>query len=163
MFTVCIDPGIGGTGYAVFRNLQRKWKKTRRPLKTGMVPPPDKDHRVSWQHKVVWYSNQLRIELCNYNLTNAYIEMPEFWTRSAKSYASTKQGNLFKLAYLVGAIGDMLYMHHSIIPELLAPSKWKGQLSKSVVDKRIRRAIGKNYPEHVSDAVGIGLSVQGKL
>ncbi|GAG23731.1 unnamed protein product, partial [marine sediment metagenome] len=42
-------------------------------------------------------------------------------------------------------------------------NEWKEQLTKGAVDKRIKRAIGEVYPEHVSDAVGMGLAVQGLL
>ena len=172
MYTACIDPGLGGTGVAVFRDLDRKWKKPRKPRLAWELQHMPKlwyrqnagNFQEKWLAKVAWLSDQLRLTIMNYNLTSAYLELPELWSGSAKSQSAAVQGDLFKLTYLIGNYAQVLRWTWAVEPRLLRPREWKGQMSKSVIARRVYRSIERRYEsEHILEAVGIGLSLQGVL
>ena len=152
---IAIDPGLNGTtGYAIFHpSLYKK------PVSDGIITKARKASE-SWivECQRIAYDIKLMAKPCD----EAFIEMPEFWAGNAKSYTATAQGDLFKLAFLVGSITQEL---SSVLVDvtLLAPRQWKGQLKKEMVDRRIAYILHRKYPNHVSDAVGIGLYVLGLL
>ena len=76
--------------------------------------------------------------------------------------ASASRVDLFKLTILTGVLADVAYTDGAEVV-LVKPGEWKGQLSKESAGRRIKRAFGKRWPNHVEDAVGIGLAVQGRL
>jgi hypothetical protein len=80
---------------------------------------------------------------------------------SAKSWSSAVEGHLIDLAHctgmLVGSFEEGLQW--AIIP----PTRWKGQLTKKVVQARIKEVTGCNFDGHEADAVGLGLWHLGKL
>ena len=145
-----IDPGLNGhTGWA-------KWYgNIPTPYKTGVTKAWTGEH---WEQEA--RLTALEILTASNGVNAVFIEMPEFWAGSVKSYTSTAKGDLFKLSFLVGCISAAL----GTVPlNLLTPRQWKGQLKKAMVDRRIFAAIGKEYPEHISDAVGMGLFLKGML
>jgi len=99
------------------------------------------------------------------------LEMPELWSGSAISNASAthkakpgEPADLFKLVYLVGVLGAAALAAVGNLPVLATPAEWKGQLAKDMVTRRIQSALpGCAFRDHEWDAVGMGLSAQGKL
>lgn len=176
MYSVCIDPGVTGTGIAIFRVKQLKkradGKPTRIPIIAEELPRMTKkwyrlrqdDYQSKWMAKVDWYAWQLRLAVANYNLTSAYMEFPEQWGASEKSQAAAQKGDLMKLAFLCGAFANTLAYAWAVQTTLLFPRDWKGQMSKKVVAKRVRRAIHRVYESnHITEAVGMGIHLQGRL
>jgi hypothetical protein len=150
---ICIDPGLNGhTGYAIFN------RGNNTPLNTGTVN--QLRLKTNWNYEVLHIGNNLA--QIGASCQEAFIEMPEFWSGSALSYASTAQGDLFKLAYLVGALAQALH-NINVVTTLLHPREWKGNMKKEMIDRRIKFIINREYPNHISDAVGIGLFVQGLI
>ena len=97
------------------------------------------------------------------NANRVYIEGVRSFT-SARSWAASTRGNLALLAYIVGG-----YIHvcqeRNLLVEIIDP-KWKGQLPTRALESRITRAgvCGEAvYKEHVREAIGLGLSVTGRL
>lgn len=95
------------------------------------------------------------------NMETVYIEGVRSF-QSARSWASSTRGNLATLAYIVGG-----YIHICQAFELkvaVINPKWKGQLTDHALEQRIKRA-GIDLPlrEHEREAIGLGLSVAGRL
>jgi len=90
--------------------------------------------------------------------THVLVEWPEFRGGSALGHAAAARDDVSKLAFLCGMIFGI---HPNVIP--VPVSKWKGQLKKETVNKRIERSIGhhakngEQFSSHSWDAVGIGL------
>lgn len=156
-YVLCIDPGIGGTGLAYFQ-------KGDEPTYTETL----KSQSKTWTTVALNITYSLRGVIggdCP-DITPLYvvIEWPSLWSGSAKSYSAGIKGDLFKLTSLIGMlIHECGAYHYSDGLILLPVADWKGQLSKKAVDARIKRVLGKKYPNHVSDAVGMGLFLKGLL
>lgn len=77
-----------------------------------------------------------------------------------------RRGDLVKLVMVVGSIVGILSTGcYEII--LIPVNRWKGQLPKDVVNKRVERFYGSNnckgFKTHAWDAVGIGLYYKGEM
>lgn len=91
------------------------------------------------------------------------IEGVEFWAGSLKSVTAAKRQNLSKLAYLVGGYANEA-RRRGIQVFLPPASQWKGQMSNDILERKLKRFNGVNYPsEHILNAVGIGFSAMGFL
>lgn len=154
-----VDPGITATGYAFWESIARPGPI--RPSAFGVQLGTSR--RRTWEDRAgalcAWFSALLQHYKPNY----VVIEFPELWSASAKSFASSSTGDLFKLTYLVGGFGEIVRQVTMRNPLLVTPQQWKGQLPKDVVKKRIKEMLQTDYPNHTADAVGIGLRIQGKL
>lgn len=153
---LCIDPGLGGTGWAVFhkdRGLPSAWGVIHSPGSKEFLAA----RCVSVEKKFRMVCEVHRIQMCIF-------ESQGLWA-SAASMASGFKGDLTKLTFLTGWLSGVAYSMQGQYPHLLEPSMWKGQLPKEIVIKRIDRAFGKKVeiPDHAADAVGIGLAVKGLL
>lgn len=140
---ITIDPGIGGTGWAI-------WNKNWLLKSWGIIIPKGKvEHEkitnICLQLQFICYGNMVK---------EVYIEYPQvFRTDIALS------GALTKLGFAVGMITGCLLPRKF---ELIEVTKWKGQLPKEVVAKRIRKILpNKKIDSHAYDAVGIGLYKRG--
>jgi hypothetical protein len=156
-----VDPGTGGTGWAIF-----DFGEEARPLppeKYGTISPPSKIR--GWLGKFEYVTTTFADEvLFDEGPDRLVLEWPEFWGRSARSRASAERGDLTKLAALCGGLWVALIQNGGGPPPLLVtPRAWKGDLSKHAVNSQIRRTLDEKYPNHVSDAVGMGLAAQGEL
>lgn len=155
-----VDPGLGGTGLAFWRSLKRPASKPLAPDETlAIVPKPIGD----WQDRANYIRVRFAEAVDRMQVKWTVIEFQALWSGSATSMASGGSGDLFKLTYLTGLLAGVLSQRDLPHPVLPTPQTWKGQLSKKAVDRRITRAIGRAYPNHVSDAVGMGLAAQGRL
>ena len=159
-----IDPGLDGTGWSYWETLAVFQHGTSAPYSTGSIGRV-KGGADMWVSRV-----HAQCELLVEDLRESVgkidyigIEFPGLWAGDAVSYASTSSGDLFKLAFMVGALAECLSRTYGPTPELFSPQEWKGQLSKTQVNQRIERAIKKSFPNHVSDAVGMGLAAAGLL
>lgn len=161
-----IDPGLNGTGWAFFPRVIVG--KIEAPKITGVLTSPR--NLGSWVERVSDLVCRMRGITCSLKPSILVIEMPELWAASSKSFASAvtknrEPGDLFKLSYLVGGLGEMARETTTVCPSLVHPCAWKGQLPKLVVMARVQ----KKYPDmrrirdHECDAIAMGLSAQGGL
>ena len=86
------------------------------------------------------------------------IEGVGFWDSSEKSRTSASRGDLFTVAYLVGAYTVVAGKFASEV-RVVGATQWKGQLSKEGTAARVKRINGMTYSsEHITDAVAMGFS-----
>lgn len=164
MIHLFIDPGINGTGWAFFRDMELSYH--------GVVRSKLKLHGKS-----AWISHSSYISVQVKAIATAmsehekglmvHIEFPSLWTTSSKSRTSAEKGDLFKLAYLCGCLANAVEQIPSFKKlRLMSPSQWKGQLPKRVVESRVVKAFPylPKLRDHEVDAIGMGLAfVGGKI
>lgn len=164
-----VDPGLQGTGWAFFNRITAyRPPQVRRDAYVDGVGYEDSG--VYFCKGRQWEGRSADICAWFRGVINAYsprivvIEMPSAWSGSAISMSSVASGDLFKLTYLVGGLGQVVIDCGCRLPVLIKPAEWKGQLPKNVVIKRIRARIPRLKPsDHEADAIGMGLSAQGLL
>ncbi len=144
---ITIDPGMTGTGWAIWDNgrLQRY----------GVITPPK---NFKWQDKCLCVVKQLRaLGWTMEGRQEAYVEQPALMG-GAKGDVTARSGGLVKLTLLVGMIMNELDAKGVEVRD------WKGQLPKEVVEKRVRELLPKcKAKSHAIDAVGIGLYILGRF
>ena len=93
-----------------------------------------------------------------------WLESAEYWGQdNEKSTKSVMQWDLFKLQTLVG-VYYRIARSLGIDCQMIFAREWKGQLTKDATKARVKRVTGNVYPnDHITDAVGMGLSVYGLL
>ena len=151
--TITVDPGWY-TGLAYWSgNLEPDFKliKVRRIGKK----------KLTWEEKIDSMSIQFKAYCHIVKPQTVYIESTTVYAQSAKSMSATR--HLMHLNVLIGEYRRGAKEAGANKIKLLEPMEWKGQLSKKATDLRIKRINGLTYPSHISDAVGIGLSIQGLL
>ena len=161
-----IDPGSSGTGWAWWYDATPEQPPAPAPNGWDIITPT----LPTWQGRVAEVVNALHDflnEPREYGFDYCLLEFPELWSGSARSHASTANDSTFKLAFLCGALWDVLRGDHGSMVrrpiELVRPSDWKGQMPKAVTQALVRRELGVEYPSHAGDAVAMGLSAMGQL
>jgi len=153
-----VDPGWN-TGWAFWGN------NTVAPSATGQYILKNKLRAkgTRTEDKLNYMFEQFEEVLNDLEPIFLYVEGTELWTTSTTSMASASSGNLFVLTYLIGGYLSMAN-RYGLLTRLIPANQWKGQLSKTAVQKRIFRRIGEVYvTDHIADAVGMGLSLKGEL
>ena len=159
---ISVDPGLSGTGYAV-------WTNNRKPMYTGIVVPnksipksslttlPPRGQSLYNQLYAIW--GAMTINKVNARIT--VVEWPEFFQTSG-GRVSAERGDLIKLTMAASIVCCVAWdCEHTV--KMVPPRVWKGQLPKKLVITRIKRMIkGANYNSHEWDAVGLGLHHLGK-
>jgi hypothetical protein len=162
--TITIDPGYGGTGVAYF--LRTSTIRPRPPYRVWNLKGSKGSHEGSIDTELLDAFTML-IRTLSPAPYHAVIELPNLWSGSAKSMASATSGKLFTLTALCGAYAALLWNCWHIDIQFVKPQEWKGQLPKEIVERRVLRAWpavrGKLITDHVADAVGMGLWLQGGL
>lgn len=150
-----VDPGLGGTGWAVFA------EGTILPRAFGILnrPPP----KLDWTDRAEWLAFCLEETIAEYPAPKVYIEYPAYFA-SVGGEMVAKRGDLCKLTYLVGMLAGRGCLYANSI--LLPVNQWKGQLPKKVVENRVKKVLGNEfngkYPSHVYDSIGMGFYLKGK-
>lgn len=149
-----IDPGIGGTGWALWD--EDSWHLAEPPTQTGIFTGRSSQ---SWEQKIAYIVFGLR-GVVPLNLSHTYIEYPAYFGTASGDMVA-RRGDLVKLSYCVGFIAGSMPGTVTLIPV----NKWKGQLPKDIVARRIQKILGANacreFKSHVWDAVGVGLYAKG--
>jgi len=156
---ISLDPGITGTGVAVWK--RRDWRKTlTNPVWCCNMYPKGKGDYVC---KTISLLIKIEDLMNAYRVTDLYCEMPEFFD-DAGGHMAAKKGDLGKLTYFVGAVAGLCYTR-GVVFHPIEPSKWKGQTSKEMVIRKIEQILPEihelNPKSHTYDAIGIGLWAQG--
>lgn len=141
---ISIDPGIGGTGWAV-------WTKDWKLISFGVLESKGDEF-----DKLNYIIKMLKFYCKKYNVKEVYIEYPEVFNQSI-----ALSGALTKLAYGVGVIVGALLPRKV---QLIKVREWKGNLPKDVVMRRIQKILPfAKARTHAWDAIGIGLYRQGRF
>lgn len=157
---LCVDPGIIGTGWALFDA-----SKGLHPLKTDVVR--GKRFGILQQERILGISRNISAVVKTWWVDTMVVEEPGLFAASGVSYAAAVKGDLFALSFLVGALMQVADTNGCKFV-LARPMDWKGQMDKLAVKKRIERAFRPfqkpvTYRDHEMDAVGMGLSLMGVL
>ena len=154
---ISIDPGVSGTGYAVWD--EKRWDFVVPPTHVGIVPIPK---NIGWMPKCLEIVSAVDVLVGFHNCRKVYIEYPAYHQSNAGQMIA-RRGDLVKLTFLAGMIAGRIHAHPILIPVMT----WKGQLPKNVIEYRIKKVLGEKacatYKSHIWDAVGIGLFAKGKL
>lgn len=159
---ISIDPGIAGTGIAIWS--RKDWDFNVPPLYVTNLMPQD---HLDWVLNSERHVKRLKAILEEWNVITGTIEFPQYF-QSATGHAATADGKIYKLACLVGAFMGCIWDFGGGIEPVLV-NEWKGQLSKDAVIARIKRKCPEicnvSYPieSHSWDAVGIGMWAKGKF
>lgn len=90
-------------------------------------------------------------------------ELPTYFERK---HVAASSDAVIKLAIQAGAFAGVTALHGARF-DYAPVQRWKGQLSKELVQRRIRKKLGVlhcvGFHRDVWDAVGIGLWRQGKF
>lgn len=159
---ISLDPGLGGTGWAL-------WQGGDVPHAVGIVRDTAKDESLAvrcWElSKKLHTSIRASVNGDPFlSSTAVVIEMPQHMT-NARGIAA-QAGAIYKLTFLVGYLSAMMYPCPVTV---VTPGEWKGQLPKDVVQRRIQAILGDatclrlNIKSHAWDAVGIALWALGRL
>ena len=155
-----IDPGLNGTGWALWGD--------RRLRAVGIITARrNASSRTSVPFEV--RAHQIACEVVALTLAHlaqdVIVEYPSYF-ESSLGQTVARSGDLLKLTTLVGIISGRVHP----LPCVLVPvNTWKGQLPKSIVEKRVKRIIGLEkfnrlrVRSHAIDAVGIGLWSLGRF
>lgn len=153
---LAVDPGFGGTGFAVFRG--------RKLTRCGVLHPPRAETIVTRAH---YLADAVATEVALSRSDTVLCEWPSFFD-TAGGHLTARSGALGKLFFLVGTLhGRCATM--GVTFRLVPVALWKGQLPKPVVIRRIRRVLGAERCKELHihhdawDAVGIGLHFLGDL
>jgi hypothetical protein len=151
-----IDPGISGTGFAL-------WSENRElPLKVGNVY----SRAGTWQTRANLLPGKLDEEIgAQPLLQRVYIEFPQRFNSAVGNAASSgEESDLLKLTYLIGCFG-LFFFERRIQTHLIPVNVWKAQLSKEAVIHRIRKRLPDidtmKPASHTWDAIGLGLYARG--
>jgi hypothetical protein len=150
-----IDPGLH-TGLAI-HNQAGIVTTVFSVAKTAKTP----EDKIS--HLVGEMKRHIVIGVLEFLPSLVIIEGVQVW-QSAGSLASAARGNLFLLAYIVGAYYSLLSCELGIRTIIIEPTKWKGQLTEDALREWVFRATGTKYDNpHILSAVGLGVLTKGKL
>jgi Holliday junction resolvasome RuvABC endonuclease subunit len=156
---VTVDPGLDGTGWAV-------WSPNEViPMASGSVSVSGME---AWEKRAYYTARGLAEAIDEFMFQSIVIEWPEHFT-SAKGKAAAVRGDVHKIAYQCGVISAVIYGMAHVQANLLPVRDWKGQMPKSVVTRRIKKRLGSTAcakfgnTTHEWDAIGMGLHLKGEL
>lgn len=162
-----IDPGIE-MGWAIWDgSVSAETQPTPQPpLDTGIISPRKDAPWISRSNLIMWaFDNLVKQTGDAYEgrVENVYCEWPGYFDDAAGQLTASS-GALVKLTIAVGRVMQYCQDHRlKFFP--IQVGDWKGQVSKEVVERRIRRRLGdavcSGFRKHVWDAVGVGLYVKG--
>lgn len=173
-YRVSCDPGITGTGLALWHS--KTWEQPVAPIETlnlypkrltgagsDFFPIGSRAPETRWLPKAHSVSSQVHEYLESFKPTHFYCEQPEFFANETGQMVATT-GDLIKLVFVVGCFARSCWeLGIEFVP--IPVKKWKGQLSKEIVERRIRKDIPgvetMEIKSHSWDAVGIGLFAKG--
>lgn len=159
---VFIDPGLGGTGWAYWPEINTSPKKAVGPSQWDVI----KMKGERWENCAWSIATAMAGVFSAVKPSWVVMEYPELFSGSVVSQAAVAKGDLGKLWYLCGMIGLEAGRLTGKIPVLVTPGEWKGQLPKEEVTRRVIEAFGDGLDftrDHVCDATAMGLAAQGGL
>ena len=153
--TFAVDPGVAGTGYAVIERYTRADGDSTFTLRdAGNIYAPK--HITSFEGKARHIVDKLEDIVMHFdNIEDILLEFPTYMP--GRQVASSTDATI-KMAYIVGMMDHMLHRNYGPVTVVI-PTKWKGTMSKALVDRRVRKRIlvPPTVKSHAIDAIGIGL------
>lgn len=152
MSWITIDPGLTGTGWAVWRH--------RELVASGAV----KGGEGEWYERASHIADSVAEAAKPYDPDQLFYELPQF---IQSRYEVNASGDLVKLTICAGMIAGRMMQRAVIKPIRIID--WKGQLDKKLTLARIKVALTKRGSKlagtttHEADAVGIGLYLLGEF
>jgi hypothetical protein len=125
-------------------------------VKAGVLVPPRKGE---FQDRGLYLGFQLQELFTPLRWDLVICEFPEYQATAARAMG-WQTGDLQRLTFLTGVFAGLL---NPAIFIPVTPSRWKGQLPKSVVEQRVTKRLGRDIIRqlgihtHAFDAAGIGL------
>ena len=159
-----VDPGLGGTGYAIWERTD--FDKCVPPVESGSLAPSDFPYCKDkpWWVAAFAIATTLRNRCQRFAVAAVYLEQPAFM-EGGKGLAAARDGDLVKLTSLYGIIAGHCCDSGSRLFVPVPISEWKGNMPKDVCHPRIFKKLPGWKPgtstTHEVDAVGIGLYVKG--
>ncbi len=169
-----IDPGVDGTGWAVFLPGHLE------PAASGAVQVGRAgewgDRAADTARAVFRAVMDGYLERCTFKepatcggLGMVFVEEPQFM-EGGRGIVAARGGDLVKLCLLAGmVVGQFSSSSRDLLVRYVPVIEWKGSLPKDVTDRRVRaklRGTGwepSGTTTHEIDAVGLGLYVKGVL
>lgn len=170
MYRVSIDPGIEGTGLAVWNDAS--WDTLVPPIHVYSNIHHVGMNEGTWLTRMLSISKQVQalldtLTVQNQKLLHVYIEWPHYRADHVGQTATAK-GDIHKLSALIGSLTSLAATRYGAVVHLVPVADWKGQLPKYVVRDRILKHFGEpvcegslHIRQHGWDAVGIGLYAKG--
>lgn len=154
---IFIDPGIGGTGYAVWSYGEflsyESGDTLCGPNEYGVINCKDVNVQLEEFKRMIARFRPLLI----------HIEDAAFMPGSVKGQAAAKTGSVVKLAQYIGRL-QQICADLDCEAELISVMKWKGTLPKKVVWDRIFKVLPDlKAKSHALDAIGLGLWKMGVI
>jgi hypothetical protein len=159
-----IDPGLGGTGIAVWRGgvPSRDFRKAL--LYRGTMRDEIADAGIAERGAALGNAVSAAVKRwTRIDVVRAYLEEPAFMGGGP----TARRGDLVKLALTAGAIAATVKAQFPRCRLTMVPViEWKGNAPKAIVAKRVCDMMGwelenMGKENHELDAVGIGLHVLG--
>lgn len=155
MNSLFIDPGTIGLGWAVFSNNHYKT--------AGTLLGPS---RLGWEKRTDMICAQLSSLVWQYQkIDEVYIERP-FIALKGKAKTSAQKQDVIKLTLIAGRVWQLMRAHYGCPVYWIEVSDWKGQLSKTLTERRVRKvlpSLARDVDDHCIDAIAMGLFKQGSF
>ena len=153
MSWISVDPGISGTGVAV-------WDDDKQ-VPTWVVPMKHKTKDEYMAH----FNKLFNLKV----ITHCVCENATYFQGDDRGEVTLRSGKLIKLAQFIGGIQEVCRANHVTV-ELVTPQKWKGQLPKRITIKKVMQHWPsvpfnpkKESDSHMFDAIAIGMWKLGLL
>jgi len=156
---IFIDPGVLGTGLAHFTDEGKFLNWSVYKSKKGTWEERCKFIVDTFRNKLRLFTGARHYE--DLPMPRLYCERPTFM-ESGRGHTSARRGDLVKLCLIAGGLYGV-GISALCKWEWIDIAKWKGQLSKENVALRIKNILGKTFPDHATDAVGLGLYHFGRF
>lgn len=143
-----IDPGLGGTGWAMWKNENLVASSSIKPKGKPGCPWEERARLI-----IVALSNIVK----DHKPDRSFIEQPFIALDGGRAEISAKRQDVVKLSILNGMITQALPNCYQV-----RVIDWKGQLPKDVFKRRIMKYLGEvgyrptTETSHELDAIGIG-------
>ena len=145
---VTIDPGLKHLGWAVFESNKEK------PIASGTLSPPRK---VDWLHRLEWLVEKLSELIKEHDPSLIIIEEPQLFMSSAKGSSASASGSVLKLTALVHSLKVLGEWVYACEVKLIKVSRWKGQVPKHIMHKRLGLTEVSEISLDEADAIALGL------
>lgn len=152
--SMSIDPSVRSCGYAIWKGIYLK--------KFGLLK--SSSSKEDWRGGGHTIGALLHSVALDNDVEAVYCEFPAFFS-GGKGSVTASSGALVKLAWQVGFL-DGLFTPDFVPFSLIPVREWKGQLSKEIIEYRVRKILGKcvrKAKKDTIDALGIGLYVHGRM
>ena len=122
---ISIDPGVSGTGVAVWPS---KYHPEERML-------PCKTFSLTYNYKDQYMSDLTKI-IGMYRVKECFCENATYFQGDDRGQVTLTSGKLIKLAQFIGGVEEVCRVNNVLIT-LVSPVKWKGQVPKHVTTRKV--------------------------